>query len=496
MPERRRALIVASDAYTDPRLSRLSAPVNDANALAGLLSDPDVGGFTQVKLLLNKSSAVTLSALERFYRDAEHTDLALLYFSGHGLKDDYGKFFLAARNTRVDQLYSTSIPDMLLKQMMDESHAARQVLILDCCFGGAFASKLAKGDAAGAQERFSGAGKVVLTASNAMQFALDADTSAAGMALSQFTGAVVQGLSSGDADVDRDGHVSADDLFQYVCDSLRKLKSPQKPTISSAGMEGKIFLARGRRRTLKASMRDWIQPRSQGREGTLGPALAAVMALEASLARSGRKTTLSGRYMCQKAKLLEKRDPGSDPGTRMETLARIIARSGCCPEDRWPTTSADGASYLAADPADSPELARIFALPAGQTWKDLDAAAKPFRARVEDVTTVDSIRYHLESGHGIFGAVRMGDNFRQPAPDGEIVAPPQDGPFQGTTCVAVVSFDGEQSRIWVCPSWGPGWNDGGFGWMTLQTARQVFDTSRVMYAVDVGSSTTFSWGNP
>jgi hypothetical protein len=73
----------------------------------------------------------------------------------HGLKDDYGKFFLAARNTRVDQLYSTSIPDMLLKQMMDESHAARQVLILDCCFGGAFASKLAKGDAADAQERFS-----------------------------------------------------------------------------------------------------------------------------------------------------------------------------------------------------------------------------------------------------------------------------------------------------------------------------------------------------
>jgi len=55
--------------------------------LAELLKDPEVGGFSHTELLLNKNSSATLSAIERFFRDAQHTDLTLLYFSGHGVKD-------------------------------------------------------------------------------------------------------------------------------------------------------------------------------------------------------------------------------------------------------------------------------------------------------------------------------------------------------------------------------------------------------------------------
>jgi uncharacterized caspase-like protein len=488
MTERRLALIIANNEYTDKRLKQLTAPINDATALAELLRDPEVGRFTNVELLLNKSSSAALSAIERFLRDAHHTDLAVLYFSGHGVKDDLGRLFLTARNTRVDQLYSSSVPDVLLKQMMDGSHAGQQVLILDCCFGGAFASKLAKGDFVDAQEVFSGAGKVVLTASNAMQFALDADESASSGALSQFTGAVVEGLRSGNADIDDDGYVSTNDLFQYVSDSLSKSQARQRPTISSAGMEGKIFLAKGRARAPKASIREWVQPRSQGSEGAMGPTLAAVMAFEATLARDGRPTALSGRYMCQKSRQLEDKPPNSRSGVRMDTLARIIAEFGCCPEERWPTVPLSDTSE---------ELAKLVELPAGVTWADLDALAMPYRARAEPVTTVDAMRYHLEHGHGIFAGVRVhGDNFYKPKPDGEIVAPGEDDRFSGSTCVAVVSFEDMTSRIWICPSWGPAWNLEGFGWMTLQTARTVFHTDRVMYAVDVRGSDAFNWGDP
>jgi hypothetical protein len=416
-PERRLALIIANGEYTDKRLRKLTAPVNDATSLAELLQDPEVGGFIHTEMLLNKGSSATLSAIERFLRDARHTDLTILYFSGHGVKDDLGRLFLTARNTRVDQLYSTSIPDILLKQMMDKCRAGKQVLILDCCFGGAFASKLAKGDFVDAQEVFSRAGKVVLTASNAMQFALDADDPASGSKLSPFTGAVVEGLHNGSADIDRDGQVSAYDLFQYVSDSLSKSGSPQRPTISSAGMEGKIFLARGRAWDPKASIRDWIQPRSQGGEGTMGPALAAVMAFEASLAKDGRPTVLSGRYMCQKAKELEKNAPDSDPGLRMESLARIITSFGCCPEEAWPTVPASG--YM------KPEFAKLVSLPEGKTWADLDALAKPYRAKAEPVTSVDAMRYHLECGHGIFAGVLVHKkNFTIRRPRGRLSPPP------------------------------------------------------------------------
>ena len=107
------------------------------------------------------------------------------------------------------------------------------------------------------------------------------------------------------------------------------------------------------------------------------------------------------------------------------------------------------------------------------------------------------MRYHLECGHGIFGGVLVhGENFYQPTPEGEIVAPRDDERLHGNTCVAVVSFDEDLSRVWICPSWGPTWNLGGFGWMTLQAAQAVFNTDRIMYAIDVGSSNTFNWGGP
>jgi hypothetical protein len=40
----RSALIVASDAYTDPGLRQLRAPASDAQALAAVLRDPQIGG--------------------------------------------------------------------------------------------------------------------------------------------------------------------------------------------------------------------------------------------------------------------------------------------------------------------------------------------------------------------------------------------------------------------------------------------------------------------
>ncbi|HEV2918092.1 MAG TPA: hypothetical protein VG673_02455, partial [Actinomycetota bacterium] len=41
----RSALIVASDNYTDPGLRQLRAPASDAQALAAVLRDPQIGGF-------------------------------------------------------------------------------------------------------------------------------------------------------------------------------------------------------------------------------------------------------------------------------------------------------------------------------------------------------------------------------------------------------------------------------------------------------------------
>ena len=98
MSERRFALIVANSEYEDTELRRLTAPDNDAASLARVLGDPALGGF-QVQMLVNETSGTVSQAIEEFFTVEERTpdDLLLLYFSGHGIKDDDGQLDLTPR---------------------------------------------------------------------------------------------------------------------------------------------------------------------------------------------------------------------------------------------------------------------------------------------------------------------------------------------------------------------------------------------------------------
>jgi len=83
------------------------------------------------------------------------------------------------------------------------------VLLLDCCYAGAFERGMAaRADRGmGIEERFGGRGRAVITASSAMEYAFEgtelADSS--DQTPSLFTSALVRGLETGDADRDQDG---------------------------------------------------------------------------------------------------------------------------------------------------------------------------------------------------------------------------------------------------------------------------------------------------
>ena len=83
----RAALIVASDDYADPGLSRLEAPAHDAAALADVLGDPKVGAF-DVQVLHNESAQTVRSSIQEFFVESSPDDLLLLHFSCHGLNSD------------------------------------------------------------------------------------------------------------------------------------------------------------------------------------------------------------------------------------------------------------------------------------------------------------------------------------------------------------------------------------------------------------------------
>jgi uncharacterized caspase-like protein len=245
----RRALIVANSVYEDAGLAGLVSPATDASDLARALAAPDTCGFA-VDTVVDASSAEVGHAIEDFLADRDRADLLLLYFSCHGLKDEQGRLYFAARNTRRNRLRSTAIPAGFVNELLLACQSRRKVLILDCCYSGAFAKGMqVKADPQmHTVEQFDARGLVVLTASDAAQYAFEGDAVQGSAARSTFTAALITGLDTGDADIDDDGMVSVDDAHEYVRRQLVGLHH-QSPRKWEFDVQGRIVLARSPRAT-------------------------------------------------------------------------------------------------------------------------------------------------------------------------------------------------------------------------------------------------------
>ena len=241
---RRLALVIASYQYQDAGLRRLTAPAHDAESFAAVLRNPDIAGF-EVTTLINEPHYRVGEVIGDFYRDRRSNDLTLLYFTGHGLKDDDGRLYLAMANTRRDSLLFTALPAEQIDYAMSGCVSRQKVLILDCCYSGAFpAGRLAKADTeVHALERFQGRGRTVLTASDSMQYSFEGNQLHDDAAQSVFTRYLVAGLRDGSADLDGDGDITLDELYSYVYDRVVEEMPQQRPKKQDS-VEGRIIIAR------------------------------------------------------------------------------------------------------------------------------------------------------------------------------------------------------------------------------------------------------------
>lgn len=214
---RRLALLIATYRYQDAGLRQLTAPGHDAEALARVLRDPDIADF-DVSILINEPNHVVGRAIGEFYRNSRRDDLILLYFTGHGVKDDEGRLYLAMSDTHRDNLRFTGLSAQLINDAMESCYSRQNVLVLDCCYSGAFpAGRLSKADPeVHTLERFGGKGRVVLTASDATQYSFEGNEVSGQGTRSLFTRFLVEGLTTGHADLDGDGDIALDELYSYV----------------------------------------------------------------------------------------------------------------------------------------------------------------------------------------------------------------------------------------------------------------------------------------
>lgn len=242
---RKFALIIGNTEYTDPGLAQLTAPGKDAEDFGRILEHQEICAFDEVNILINENAPTAWEAIDEFFARKRPDDLLVLYFSGHGVRDEYGSLYLAVKNTSRDRLRSTAINSSFIREGMDQSRSRRQVLILDCCNSGAFAhgTKAETGGSVGTATAFEGTGygRVVLTASDTTQFAWEGDKVIGETENSLFTHFLVKGLE-GDADRDGDGRITIDELYDYAYEQIVSITPKQTPGKWSYRQQGEIVL--------------------------------------------------------------------------------------------------------------------------------------------------------------------------------------------------------------------------------------------------------------
>ena len=252
------ALVIGNSHYDDPAISQLTMPGQDAEKLAEVLKSAEIGGFDQVTELIDQPEGALRKAIAHFFADRQKEDLLLLYFSGHGVLDDQGLLYFAAKDTEHQSLSATAVPASFVRQEMDRSYSRRQVLVLDCCHSGAFGrgAKGVRGASVGTATRFEveGYGRVVLTASDFTQYAWEGDHVEGQAASSLFTRFLVEGLRTGEADQDGDGQVEADEWYDYAYRQVSEATPKQKPQKFADRVEGPLVIAHSPRGVTKLTV--------------------------------------------------------------------------------------------------------------------------------------------------------------------------------------------------------------------------------------------------
>jgi hypothetical protein len=184
------------------------------------LADRDCGGF-QVEALENPDRGLIEGAIERFFRGKQAEDFLLLYFSGHGDLGSGGMLqqhlhFCGRTSFKEEKrlVESSAMPAEFLKRQMGLSKAKQIVVILDCCYSGAIADLLKKGEGEIDFNELRAKGRVILASSSAAKVSLQAVDG-----LSLYTRYLIEGMTGaaparGEWILARDLHDYADRRFE------------------------------------------------------------------------------------------------------------------------------------------------------------------------------------------------------------------------------------------------------------------------------------------
>lgn len=240
------ALLIGVSEYQQG-FNPLPAATKDVEGMRRVLQHPELGEFDEVKVLVNPDPVAMQTEIQAaFSSSRQKNDLVLLFFSGHGIKDERGNLYLATNLTRKTErgelLIGTTVPASFVHYIMNNCRSKRQVAILDCCFSGAFAEGLLAKEEGSVDIRnqLGGEGRVVLTSSTSTEYSFQQK----GEELSIYTRYLVEGIETGAADLDDDGMISVDELHEYAKEKVQEVLPAMNPEIYIVKQGSRIELAK------------------------------------------------------------------------------------------------------------------------------------------------------------------------------------------------------------------------------------------------------------
>ena len=170
----RRALLIGVSEYGEG-FEALPGSLLDVRGMAAVLGNAEQGAFDELKALENPERLEMEAATGQFFQDCAADDLLLFYFSGHG---DLGVsvaqqqlHFCVKGSQKVGKRLQewTAISAEALKRQMSLCRSRQIVVILDCCYSGAIADLLRKGETGSAFDELKAEGRVILASSSASE---------------------------------------------------------------------------------------------------------------------------------------------------------------------------------------------------------------------------------------------------------------------------------------------------------------------------------------
>ena len=202
----RKALVCGISHYEN--YPSISGCVNDAIGVKNVIERHGDGRINfGVKLLVGRdeSNAVSRNDLKNQIEElfSGDSDIALLYFSGHGHLENSDGYLATSECKDGDD--GVSISEIVT--LANKSQAREKIIILDCCHSGIAGSLAGEKKYALISE-----GLCIITAAEPYQFAVEKNGSGV------FTKLLIEALSGGAANVL--GNISVGDIYAYVDRSL------------------------------------------------------------------------------------------------------------------------------------------------------------------------------------------------------------------------------------------------------------------------------------